>query len=98
MPALSFLNSTGPLHPKPSQPPLDARTNDQTSRFGVLALSAVTASLAAATLVITYRQLRLQIRGPGDTATSVEGDAAERESDILEGIIGSRGQKRHSFE
>ena len=91
MPALSFLNSTVPL-PEPYQPPFDIRTNDQASRFGVLALSVVTVSLAAASLVIAYLQLRLKVRAPNDTPTSIEGDALEQESIILEDIIVSPGR------
>ena len=92
MPALSFLNSTVPLHPEPYQLPFDIRTNDQASRFGSLALSVVTVSLTAASLVIACLHLRLKVRAPNDTPTSVEGDALGRESIILEDIIVSPGR------
>ena len=92
MPALSFLNSTVPLHPEPYQLPFDIRTNDQASRFGSLALSVVTVSLTAASLFIACLHLRLKVRAPNDTPTSVEGDALGRESIILEDIIVSPGR------
>lgn len=93
MPALLCLNSTIALHPEPYQLPSDIRKNDQASRLGLLALSAITVALTVATLVIAYLHLRLQIHAPSDTPTSVEGDGLQRESIILEDVIGTPGQK-----
>lgn len=80
---------TLPLHPSPPQRPFTIRTND-TSRLGSLALSAITVSLAAATLFITYLHLRLQKRGSSDTPPSREDDDGEGESVVLEDVSGSR--------